>query len=701
MVEPRETKVRLLVLVIVLLLSSSFLVLAVAGARIAYAQSNSVTVVCSPAGTQTDPLTEGSQSRCTATVTGQSTPGPTGNVAWVTGLGAAENAGFSSTTCALSGGVCSVTYTVPSCPPACSSVVIYGNYQGDKYNLASTGTFTLLVSSSSSTSTSSSSTSSSTSSLTANITVSQTTTTTISQSSSTSTTTETETIPASSSTVTSPSQQFLGLNEQQDVEVGVDIVLFLVLGFILSPYFSEFDDKEWAAILGLFVIFLIPFDYFDGNETQDLTFVVSLFVAFLLFTFVALPFIQGWWTPPPDDEKRGTDKTWEPPMAEIDAYKEDTFMEKLEADISRTAPEPPVPPTPAAPPTSAVPVSPQATSPTTAPPPEPLPPKQAAPDPDCARAKKVYDDALNEFHRLVREGLPTADADRAEREARNDYIECLKAHNPGGDFSDPAFSIMPQPSRPTIPPAAQPSPVGVNPTVPPTTKGETNPPPTPPAATGPTAGTSPPPVLVPPPTKEKPKPECNEGETKLLGNCECTVNLALTSEVIIEYGSAHPASKEAVDDAIKGAVDFLTAVNVGSKLAAMAGGGIPAVANLGVSGSNAAGEGGGAIDAVKALNDKLEKLKGTEKKVMYDITVTFPVVRYLFSCRSIGQCQGGRWVVSHTSKMEYLGPATPNSMSFSPTGTSVRSVQQAIETKAATFNSVANTAIGNCLKKCQ
>jgi hypothetical protein len=115
-----------------------------------------VTVVCSPAGSQANPLPAGSQTRCTVTVTGQS---PTGNVVWETGLGATAQAGFSSATCAVSGGTCSVTYTVPSCPPVCNSIVVYGTYQGDANNPAYTGTFTLVVSSPSSTSTSSSTTS--------------------------------------------------------------------------------------------------------------------------------------------------------------------------------------------------------------------------------------------------------------------------------------------------------------------------------------------------------------------------------------------------------------------------------------------------------------------------------------------------------------------------------------------------------------
>lgn len=117
------------------------------------AVSTTMTVVCSP---QT--LPEGSQTTCTATVTGQS---PTGFVSWTTSSGtASDQAGFSSSTCLLSGGACTVTYAVrPAyCPAQFSqcSLTIYGEYQGDANNNANSGSFALAVTTASSTTTTSS-----------------------------------------------------------------------------------------------------------------------------------------------------------------------------------------------------------------------------------------------------------------------------------------------------------------------------------------------------------------------------------------------------------------------------------------------------------------------------------------------------------------------------------------------------------------
>ena len=110
------------------------------------ASKSSTSVVCAPS-----PVDSGSATTCTATVTGTS---PTGTVSWSTS-GQGE---FSSTTCSLSSGSCSVKYTPSSSD---SPVTIKGSYGGDSSNTASSGTFSLEVSKAITTTTSSSSSSSS------------------------------------------------------------------------------------------------------------------------------------------------------------------------------------------------------------------------------------------------------------------------------------------------------------------------------------------------------------------------------------------------------------------------------------------------------------------------------------------------------------------------------------------------------------
>ncbi|MDA4132433.1 MAG: hypothetical protein OK454_04815, partial [Thaumarchaeota archaeon] len=72
-------------------------------------------------------------STCTATVRGDS---PTGNVTWK----ASGTGNFSESSCTLSSGTCSVSYT-PSAPP--SLVKISGSYGGDVYNPGSSGSYSL------------------------------------------------------------------------------------------------------------------------------------------------------------------------------------------------------------------------------------------------------------------------------------------------------------------------------------------------------------------------------------------------------------------------------------------------------------------------------------------------------------------------------------------------------------------------------
>jgi hypothetical protein len=72
-------------------------------------------------------------STCTATVRGDS---PTGNVTWT----ASGTGNFSRSSCTLSSGACSVSYT-PSAPP--SSVMISASYGGDFYNPGSSASYSL------------------------------------------------------------------------------------------------------------------------------------------------------------------------------------------------------------------------------------------------------------------------------------------------------------------------------------------------------------------------------------------------------------------------------------------------------------------------------------------------------------------------------------------------------------------------------
>jgi hypothetical protein len=72
-------------------------------------------------------------STCTATVRGDS---PTGNVTWK----ASGTGNFSRSSCTLSSGACSVSYT-PSAPP--SSVMISASYGGDFYNPGSSSSYSL------------------------------------------------------------------------------------------------------------------------------------------------------------------------------------------------------------------------------------------------------------------------------------------------------------------------------------------------------------------------------------------------------------------------------------------------------------------------------------------------------------------------------------------------------------------------------
>jgi hypothetical protein len=90
---------------------------------------SSTSISCSPAT-----VGVGSQTSCTATVSGSS---PTGTVSWTsTGSGT-----FSSTLCTLSSGSCSVNYT----PSSTSQTTIMASYSGDANNAGSSNSYSLTV----------------------------------------------------------------------------------------------------------------------------------------------------------------------------------------------------------------------------------------------------------------------------------------------------------------------------------------------------------------------------------------------------------------------------------------------------------------------------------------------------------------------------------------------------------------------------
>jgi hypothetical protein len=102
---------------------------------------SSVTVACTPAS-----AVVGARTTCTVTIaqSGQ-THIPTGKVTW----SASAWGKFSRLTCKLSRGSCEVTYT----PATAGNVTITASYSGNRYNPASSGTFTLSVTAKTSTTT--------------------------------------------------------------------------------------------------------------------------------------------------------------------------------------------------------------------------------------------------------------------------------------------------------------------------------------------------------------------------------------------------------------------------------------------------------------------------------------------------------------------------------------------------------------------
>lgn len=93
--------------------------------------TSSTSVVCSP-----NPVSTGSPTTCTATVSGSN---PTGTVAWSTN---STSGSFSQSVCTLSSGSCSTSYT----DTAPGTVTITASYSGDSNNVPSGGSTTLAVS---------------------------------------------------------------------------------------------------------------------------------------------------------------------------------------------------------------------------------------------------------------------------------------------------------------------------------------------------------------------------------------------------------------------------------------------------------------------------------------------------------------------------------------------------------------------------
>src|SRR5207249_5533650 len=96
-------------------------------------RTSATSVACSPSS-----VAENTASSCTATVTDASGAGgttPTGTVTFTTN----STGTFSATTCTLSAGACSVTYT----PTVVGHALITGAYGGDSVHTGSSGTFVL------------------------------------------------------------------------------------------------------------------------------------------------------------------------------------------------------------------------------------------------------------------------------------------------------------------------------------------------------------------------------------------------------------------------------------------------------------------------------------------------------------------------------------------------------------------------------
>ena len=94
-------------------------------------------------------------------------------------------------------------------------------------------------------------------------------------------------------------------------------------------------------------------------------------------------------------------------------------------------------------------------------------------------------------------------------------------------------------------------------------------------------------------------------------------------------------------------------------------------------------------------------IKGLPRTPPVGGSVALPVARFRFSCKTIKECKGGQWVTHRTSGMTMLGAGDPSFFSFDPGATNARNIAGQIEAKAAGFNSAANIAIADCLRKCQ
>lgn len=315
------------------------------------------------------------------------------------------------------------------------------------------------------------------------------------------------------------------------------------------------------------------------------------------------------------------------------------------------------------------------TKPTEGPPPPGPTGQSAAPDP-CAEVLKAYNDAMDE-----RSANPTPEAYTKEREARAKYLECLSK---GKGYTDPWWhGGIEKPNTPPAPPATPPSPSA---------------PPQPAGAT--------PPFVPLPRTKEKqPCPDGWVPETVQV--CGDEVDLVLVEAATIETNNFYQFSEEDVEKAIKGLEIFLKVAGIASKVQ----GALTEPAELvsaGVEGITTDGAADAALDGIKKLMKKVEKVKKAgEWKVI------FPIEKFGFKCEETKECRDGDWVVT---KRQFTfwdtgKPGTPPTYTYDSqsqrSGDSLQlpeeeeKVLRLARSVAQRKNDSANAKIEKCRKLCQ